>query len=334
MKKYWKSLLALASSTICFAQDPLTINQQTKKIYNRFYLINRLEKTISVITKSYTTNGIPCCTPIDVSTFSHPEVHHTAQTMMEQKKITPLKKLWKHFKTYRLIQDDLFEEEFIRLVLMLCYTLDQSHGTCKKENPITSADTNAIANTFYVIHRLEKPLEVLYQSCKNNQKIFDNSITRNSEKESFFEDTQILHHDRIQNCIHEIQSSESLEPIKRTHAELKQYRFAGDDIFLKEQLSLLFFAYKLMLNNKLSDQTEQVIMHEMETIQYVTQHIEEFSIDQILTAIDMMTDKLSTLNSLEKKNNKAFHATYIAVPLAIAAIATPIVYFYVRGKSS
>lgn len=329
MKKYWIIALLCVAFQYIYGTDTYTINHRTKNIYHRFYVINRLEPTLRFIENKQNKKALNICyESLKNQSWKHPEIQTVCADIIDKKDISPLFTCWQHLYSYRHIEDNLFEAEFVQLIWLLCKVINISDSPCDKKNAQITTDT--IANNFYLIHRLMRPIETL---CS----IYEQSPISISEQKkdmlhtSFFDEMKEPSHVRIQDCVREIEETNSMKPIKKVYKECVQYRYAGDDTFLQEQLSLLFFAYKLILTKKLSNQTEQVIMHEMDTIQYISNNLEEFSTDQILTAIDMMTDKLSTIHNLEKKGKSLLQKRvyWAALPL-IAALSIYATYYYTQ----
>jgi len=334
MRKHLIISLTVASSIVGNAQNNFTITHLTKNVYHRYYLINRLTPALDFISLKKNAYATFCFDAICENRFTHPEIKDTVHTTIQQKKLSPMIHCWDKFCSYRFINDAAFEAEFIQLTLMICHSIDSTEIACKGSDhlkSIPSITTDDIANTFYTSKRLKKPIDIICQVYNQSATEVSNIFDEN-EKSSFFEEIKQSPNKRVQQCIEDIHATKSFDPIKKVYTESTQYRYAGDDSFLREQLSLLFFAYKTMLNKKLSNQTEQVIMHEMEDIQYISTNIDDFSVDQVLITIDMMTDRLSTIHNLQKKeqaNNKKL--LYVLSVPAIAMISAPIIYYLTQS---
>lgn len=322
MQKYWiLAAYALAIAPLLDCSHAYNINQNTRDVYHRFYIINRLKMTLDFLAENQETLTRNLHYELfDAVHWRHPEMQKVVHTMLQQKLLEPLFGLWKKICSYRYMYDDLLESEFACIVLLICQQINVEEALCNRNILQKNVTTDDIAHNFYIINRLKKPVAMLCAIYEQSSPLFDQEPKKNGEP--FFEEFKDYGHNRISDCIQEIQNTHSFTPIKRVYKECAQYRYAGDDAFLREQLCLLFFAYKVMLSKKLSNQSEQVIMHEMDTIQYITQNLDEFSTDQILVAIDMMTDKLSTIHNLEKRGKSSLSKRLYLVSLPIITIAS------------
>jgi len=338
MKKNWVMISIIFTFSLSLSNEypTFTIHKQTKNIYHRFYLVHRLKHTVnSLVIKQNISKNI-CCKKFFENQFTHPSIKKVVHNLIQQKDLSALVKCWKQFCSYRFIEDKKFEYEFAQLILMICHTINPNAIECKKiqaGNFINSQiSTDMIANTFYIIQRLKKPIETICTTCKQSKLSLDAPSLAKSMNTIVFDESRPFTHERIKSCIEEIYHSQNLEPIKKTYKEFTQYRYTGDDIFLKEQLSLLFFAYKVILNKKMSNHAEQIIMHEMESIQYISQNIDDFSIDYILTAIDIMTDKLCTIHTLEKHEENKIQKKMYSLGISLVAIASlPLLYSFMKN---
>ncbi len=339
VKKNWMITCVILVFSLSMSNEYPTfaINPQTKSIYHRFYLVNRLEHTLNSLIIKQDTSKTICYENLFEDWFTHSSIREVVNTLIHQRNLSALAKCWKQFSSYRFIDDKKFEPEFLQLILMICNNIDPKETGCEKLRVSSSfvnshVNTDAVANTFYIIQRLEKPIETICHGYKQTTGLLD-TFPKKSVRNTFLDETKPFTHERIQTCIEDIHHSQSLEPIKKTYKEFTQYRYAGDETFLREQLSLLFFAYKVMLNKKLSNHAEQVIMHEMESIQYISQNIDDFSIDHILTAIDVMTDKLNTIHSLEKHEESKFQKTMYSMGISLVAmVSIPLIYNFMKSS--
>ena len=318
MQKYWIIAICTSVTTMLDCSQTYSINQNTRHIYHRFYMINRLKKTVDFLIKSQKIiDSHLCYKAIGSTTWRHEEIQQVVQEIEQQEQLTPLFRFWERLCSYRYMYDELLETEFACVILLICQQIKVEETECSRSLLQETVNTDHIAHNFYIINRLKKPIEKLYEVYRQSTHFFEQDPKKKGE--FFFDEFKEYKHSRISDCVKEIQETQSFKPIKRIYKECAQYRYAGDDSFLREQLCLIFFAYKVMLNKKLSNQSEQVIMHEMDTIQYITQNLDEFSTDQILTAIDMMTDKLSTIHDLEKrgKNGASGKLYLVSIPIIV-----------------
>lgn len=189
--------------------------------------------------------------------------------------------------------------------------------------------TDDIALTYYLIQRLDKAIQVILAT----QKTIPSSLFLSHQKATIdkveFDAEISFSHERINHCFTQILIKKNLEPLLQIWEEFTCFRHAGDSHFLKEMLMMLFTVYKELLLIALNQESEQVITTEMNTILDLYEHVNELPLDEILSAIDLTTDKLILVQNMEKKGKKEWSIEKHPV-LFHTLLALPIAYFLIK----
>lgn len=315
MRKYHLVCCSLLFSLSIISQENFHATSITHGVNQRFYLISRLNQIVQLIAHNLNNGKNVCHINLYQGVFQHTAIKETIEQIKEKKNLLPLLHLWEAFITYRFINDTLFEKELIRLLLLVCYQV--STEKCIEKNiteknngfEINNVSTDDITRNFYTIQRMNRCIENLTtMQNEMNDLLEQNQPKRVHDLEdiTFLEEKIPFEHNKIRECIYHIYQQKELTPLLDMYRDYTSYRYASDYLFLKEQLHLLFLVHKNMLTKKLSNQNEQIIIHEMEFIQDVCEHIEELSIDQILDVIDMITNKLMAIRKIEDEFNHSF----------------------------
>jgi hypothetical protein len=126
------------SALITFSEKQ---NAQMLVVHNslRFYHIQRLMRSIFILSKK----GVPFSSvSLDAGAYNllkHERIKKCFLKLQKYHSLVPLFKIWKSFSTYDLIDDCLFVEDFIRLIIIVHVHIIQSeHLRAKKQNNTTT----------------------------------------------------------------------------------------------------------------------------------------------------------------------------------------------------
>lgn len=322
-----KKAIILVCSMYMYSACNQTPNQtmiqlRTQSIYHRYYLIKRLEQSCFLL-QDVSVQQKMAYELLQEDMYRVPEVHLVVLAIKREKSLQPFFSLWEDFCAYRHMYNQHFEHECAQLIYNLfqlaCrapvsvshislenllahidYTIDVKkrslatrHVKMQEEAP-EHVSTDAIAKRFYCLKRLKRSMDVL-------QHIHGDRI-------DYFEDTTLFQHERVRDTVMQMNQSKNLEPLLDLCNEVKQYRFAHDDTFLQEMLMNIFLAYKTMLfKHASSTHTAQVVQEEMAHVLEIYEHMHDMPLDETLSAIDMVTDKLMEINA-EKQSIKGYFA--------------------------
>ncbi len=307
-------------------QNHLHITQRTDLIYQRFYLIKRLQYPMNMLLDYHIKPQL--FNRMNFSFFSHSEVQSIVTELKHSLCLKPMHTLWQKFTSYQYLFDPLFTDEFIRLICSLyliqntesirlfssrdqqLYFLDtiidlRSHQIPTppvKVKPQMEATTNHIAQRYFVLKRLHKAMDFLANVHIQDKSPFLKKITRTSRidyTDDIRDDIKQFNHDRIKNCLRSLCHEKNLKPFLLVCTECKQYRYATDDTFLQEMLMSMFLIYKSLLFKNLSESTEQMVLTEMNQVLEVYENLDRLSLDEILEAIDVATDTLITIQNMQ-----------------------------------
>lgn len=273
-----------------------TINTLTHNVNRRYYHIENIkpsiETTINVIKNEPLLD-------IDPEEFEHDDIKKAVESLKE-KSSDQFLHCWYSFCAYQNIHSDAFEKEFLDLVEILNSFVTTK--ACDKKSDIESVKTDDILFNFYIIKRLKKLSKLLahshYAVEAESKKLRSIDLMLGNELE--------FQHSRIQTCVNEIYQKKNLDPLSMLIQEYTTYRYSNDYAFLQEQLQLIFIVYKKMLDSELEDKTAQVVLHEMEMIEEISEHIQELSIEQALDVIDLITNKLILIREKEEEKQGGF----------------------------
>ncbi len=314
---------------ICECQNHLHINSRTNLIYQRFYLVKRLQHSIDLLHNYEMQHDI--MEQLDPSFFCHIELQQAITEMKNNKSFVPLHNLWQKFNAYQYLYDPVFEDECIKLICLLCMLKESiyeirfyssreqrllfldaitdaldygsnSNRTYMKNQMLLEVTIDHVAKRYFVIKRLHKAMQFLTLVHEYDKRPFERRITRTGSVD-YIEDIQDeieqFSHVRIKECLTDLCQKKNLEPILQVYTECKRYRYVADDDFLKETFRSIFLVYKSMLLKNLAEQTEQVVLSEVQEILEVYENLDRFSLDDALEAIDIATDRLIAIQNMQ-----------------------------------
>jgi len=306
--------ILLYTGSVSSSNSDLSINSLTDSVDHRFYLIRRLEKTVSLITTEANLKKRLCYSKIPAGLFVNKHVKHALETMKREKNMSAFKKVWHDILAYRFIDDQTFSSDFVRLMLFICY--DISSDLCKNTPTTTyheleikeEVSVNDIRHAFYVIQRLRKPVKHLQTKALDQLNVSDGplSIKRHEHNAEILVGNVTFTHHRIKECINHIYTSKNSTSLLEAIQEYTLYKHTGDSVFLRELLTLTYLVYKCLLLDMFSDQPESITMHELHVLQEIRDAIHTLEIDQIIDGIDLAANKISILESVAKNRHTTF----------------------------
>jgi hypothetical protein len=339
------------------------INPFTREVYYRYYLIKRCEDPIQILTTHKKLWSMIDFDQLSTAQIEHVEIQDKIRAIQHSHAIEPFIELWHQMNTHRHIYDESFHKDFIKLIFVLYKSLEQpSHknpdtialdvstlsslekmlrvidkkidtiraNTKNKELPAykfidaKQVTTDDIALNYYLIQRLDKSLQIL---STTKDAVLASLLNEPTDPALCIGDVNFSH-ERINYCLSQILIRKNIEPLLLMWQEFIRFRHTGDTHFLKEMLMMLFAVYKDLLLVKFNQESEQLITAEMSTILDLYEHIHELPLDEILHAIDLTTDKLLLLQSMDKKGKAQWGEQYPIVFHTLLAL--PIAYFLIK----
>jgi hypothetical protein len=333
----------------------LSILPQTVTIYERFYLIKRIEKVFEILHNDAVKRSF-AYTNITPQIYQHPLIHASAKKICTLRSVEPLYELWHMCTSYQQLHDPLFAVEFVHLVYALCLELGDSKRTCKMDadwpliedflhaidvslryacyhEPLRSRDneytpdavtTDMIIQRYLVLKRLDKSIELLQYLVQKRTMIACSGV-----RSSFELDVDQFTHGRIKDCIQQILVKKNLEPLLQIADDMQQYRFVADDTFLQEMLMNLFLVYKGLLLEAASETDGEIIATQMNQVLEIYENIDEMPLDETLEAIDEVTDRLLALQHKEEQHQFERLSMRVAQCLGLVGVAALICYYMV-----
>ena len=305
-----------------FSANQMAVQSRTNAIYHRYYLIKRLEQSCVLLQQPNVQQIIPF-NMLDETIFKSDQIRSAVKAMKTAKNAHALIELWADFSDYKDTYDELFKYEFIELIYMV-YDLMHSarfyksglsleHTLCMIDAAVEAkatgkhillraqpqelalVTTDLVAKRFYIIKRLQKSMQFLSHLHEND---FGFMQDRRSTAHLMAE-IENFQHDRIRESLIQMCQTKNLEPLLHLCEEVKQYRFAQDESFLQEMLMNIFLVYKTILLRSGPHHADPVIVHEMNHVLEIYEHLDSMPLDETLEAIDMVTDKLMAIQAEE-----------------------------------
>jgi hypothetical protein len=350
--------------------DNATINRGTYLTFRRYYFISRLEKTMRLLLKIQSAHRQPFrnfrSDIFDVSMFHDKRIIRSLKRIEELRNLKPLFMIWEDFVAYKSLEDDVFIEDFSKEIFVVTRKVLSSlneygnvdhlalhelpHTTPNKTEQLLDAidqithalqqivppqtaqirsqlplhhaspldlksevATDEIALRFYYIQRLQKAIELLRKTP--NDKPYHTIDYQAFSKSG-----------GVATVLRAMQETSSPNPMMHQWDDMKEYKFIDNIKFVKEFASVVFIALRHVYTNpggSLFDET----------------HIENMSIDQILHAIDIITDQVSNSSQAYTTGESStfqewFDQYWWAIPLTIGTIAVRLAYYYYHSTHS
>ncbi len=365
---------AAYTHTALSSEDPFmlslqetSINRGTYLTFRRYYFISRLEKTMRLLLKIQSAHRQPFravrSETFDISLFHDKRIIRSLKRIEELRNLKPLFMIWDDFVAYKSLEDDIFIEDFSKEIFVvtrkvlsslneygdlghlslheiehtapnrtehLLDAIDQITHALQQVVPQQSSQnrallsinhappldlksevsTDEIALRFYYIQRLHKAMDLLNRA-PNNQAY--HTIDYHAGLKSA----------GITATLRAMQEAGNPSPMMHQWNDMKEYKFIDNIKFAKEFVSVVFIALRHIYTNPGGSLLGEA-------------HIENMSIDQILHAIDIITDQVSAstqaYSATEGNTFQEWLAQYWwAVPVTIGTIAIRLAYYYYHG---
>lgn len=293
------------------------ISEITHYIYQRYYLIARTENSIKLLFNLHKKSLLSIdIDEEELNNFSDEQIRENLEIIIETKEITPIFSCWQHIILYQRLQDDPFQEEFSKLLLLILQKItgnkrktvflpndglaqlldiiDIQTDKLSSKKTITrhsmrhinhpeelSSITPLVAYRFYLLKRIENPMHIIksyFSHCSNS-----NIASSMSTIHCF--------HEQINAHLEEIIHSKSITPLLNMHHELEQFRHINDMLYVKE-----FFEIVLLIAQQI--QAESIFQKNGSSEANYTS-LDQLSIEDLLEAIDITTGRLP--NTQEKQ---------------------------------
>lgn len=347
--------------------DDITINRGTYLTFRRYYFISRLEKTMNVLFKVQSTHHHPFrgsrSDIFDISLFHDKRIIRSLKRIEELRNLKPLFMIWEDFIAYKSLEDDVFIEDFSKEIFVVTrkvlsslneyenvthislheipYTtpnkteqlldaIDQmtlvlqqvvppqpiqlrnqlSHHSPPPLDLKSEVSTDEIALRFYYIQRLQKAMELLGNAS--------------SQKPYYTIDYQAFSKSPgVAMLLRAMQESGSSGAMMHQWDDMKEYKFIDNIKFVKEFVTVVLIALRHVYTNPGGSLLSEA-------------HIEKMSIDQILHAIDIITDQVSSSSQAYKPSENSTFQEWMqqywwAIPLTVGTIAVRLAYYYYQS---
>ena len=341
--------------------DNVTINRGTYLTFRRYYFILRLEKTMRLLLKIQSSHRQPFRTLrsdiFDISMFHDKRIIRSLKRIEELRNLKPLFMIWDDFVAYKSLEDDVFIEDFSKEIFVVTRKVlsslnehsdaahlsfhELSHAAPNKTEQLLDAideithvlqqvvpyqpsqtrtslhtppldlkaevSTDEIALRFYYLQRLQKAMELL-------------GITPTPKPYHTLDYHAFSKSTGISTLLRAMQQAGGPSPMMHQWDDMKEYKFIDNIKFAKEFVSVVLITLRHMYTNPSGSLLGGA-------------HIENMSIDQILHAIDIITDQVS--NSSQAYNGgenstfqEWFQQYWWVIPLTAGTIAVRLAYYY------
>ena len=300
---------------VCFAtqgippqrEQNITVSKLCEMIHERAYFLKRIEKLIDLFRhleeeKLVDTNF----SNFSPELFSHPRIKKLILSLENTTNLSAFFNLWDELHEYKYITDELLIKEFTRFTLLItkkmcpdCYTKSATPLDVSFTMLAGGSYTEAVTLRNYYTKRLKRPLHLLSQIRCNTDSLFE-SVTRSREHECncVFESHIRFKHGDINKCIIAMSRDQSLTPLLVLSKEFNKYRLIQDEKFNREFLLLIFGVYKNLITYNAQHKDFLINRSSLELIAHVYENIDSLPLEQILDAIDLLSEELPQL--LEK----------------------------------
>jgi hypothetical protein len=350
--------------------ETIHIHQGTHLTFRRYYFISRLDRTMQLLLKIQSANRISFdCTVrainFDMSLFNDKRVIRSLKRIQETRSLKPLFMIWDDFIAYKSLEDDVFIEDFSKEIFIVTRTvlssLDERNidldniwlGQIPQEPPnkteqlldaideITHAlqkvvpdntpffkshhippldlksevSSDEIALRFYYVQRLQKAMDILSKIQKPIAYTIFNSITTSRSA-------------HIQSLLRAMQESGNNNAIHQTWNDVKEYKYIDSVVFVKEFACVIFIALRHLYTGGASPE-----------LMSSESSIEKMHIEEILHAIDIITDQLSQSTQISNGYMSETFEEWIQhywwiPPLTLGCITIRLAYYYYGPKHS
>lgn len=368
-------IFAITASMV-FCQDSdmqitnVRINRGTYLTFRRYYFISRLEKTMNLLLQIQSDHRQPLrmlrSNTFDISTFHDKRIIRSLKRIEELRSLKPLFIIWDDFIAYKSLEDDIFIEDFSKEIFVvtrkvlsslnendknscppfndcanaspakteqLLDAIDQVTNILEqavpsqcvgKNNPPTfrrtipidlksEVSTDEIALRFYYIQRLQKAMEMLEKAERAN-------LYRSINCDGLFKAVGVA------SLLRAMQEIGGPSPVLNQWNDIKEYKLIDNIKFIKEFASVVLITLRHIYVNP----GESLVGGP---------HVENMSIDQILHAIDIITDQVSHSSQVygPKENNSLeewFKEYWWTIPLTAGTIAVRLAYYYYHSMNN
>lgn len=274
-------LIICAPAIHAQSDETIEISPLTNHVHNRFYIIERLTKTVHALYNLH--NSCKLCLPKNsisflqkTTQFENQLIKKCIRDMIKTQSLQPLFSCWQTIITYKYVDDQTLSLEFSHLVYQLITQLIANTKapyaqsltdlvTRDLESP--TASTHQVSFRFYLLKRLTKSHAILNAHREHAIQSFPKHM--------------LFMHPRTAQCYEKIMKLKSIEPVMELFDEVQQYRFIDDTVFMQEFLQLLFITHVCMF---IQENPDREFGHSFE-------HITTLSITELLEAIDIEIHK-------------------------------------------
>ncbi len=293
-------LFSLGISQSSKSENKILISDFCELVHERRYFLLRLEKIISILKQSQRKAQEISITFNESSTFKNRDITQVMRSIETKKSLVPLFNCWNDIINYKNIKDERYIKEFTKLTLLvtkkLCHanqrTLFPTQPTEVALN-LNGSYTEAITVRSYYVNRIKKPLLLLSKIKCIKEDIFEK--VEHPAYCCVFETKIPFKHRATKKCIAKMEKESCLSPLLALFEEFKSYKFIQDKQFTKEFLLLVFSTYKNLLTNNASHRKLHINKSTLEAIAHLYENLESLPLENILEAIDLLTEELPQL---------------------------------------
>lgn len=305
----------------CAQQPPgyLYVNKRTELIYKRFYFIKRLQRAVDMLHNNALQHMR--FEQLEPLIFQSSAVHDAVIEMKKTGSIRPLDDLWHAFIGYQNLYDPLFAEEYISLICLL-YMMQKSHYIVWRSTTIESLlsyldicldrqngtyyqerrgfvddiiATDHIAKRYFIIKRLQKPVHFVSGCYKD---LF--SLNVDLSKQTVDRDITLFQHARIKEAFVQVSHNQTFEPLLEVWKECLQYRYASDDLFIKELIKGFLLFYKTFLLQYNFKKVDEQVVSAMDHVFGLSENLDKLPLDETLDALDITTEALIAIQTVQE----------------------------------
>lgn len=313
-------------------------DQLVNIVARRYYFIQRLETSYNALHSFYKKYWftLPVHTkdsilniPADV--VIHNKLVKISVLRMQQSKILePLFSLWDELIHYKMLHDEEFIKDFVHIFYIISHNtlLVNSHKhikntailgsildlskvaefidccclNCQHTKHKSEVTINEVMGRFYLLKRLSAAHLIITKQCEQNICLF-NYLENNNEiilqNNITFTDPHII------ESIKKMVATKSYKSFLRLCDDMASYKFLHSATFMREVLMLyLIVCGQLVQGVQKIDKKNRVNTATMQIVQEMYMQLPNLSIEEILDAIDILTQEVAPLIEEYELNNK------------------------------
>lgn len=348
--------------------DLVSINRGTHLTFRRYYFISRLDRTMRLLLKIQSTQRMSFSRALrsihfDISLFNDKRIIRSLKRIQETRSLKPLFMIWDDFIAYKSLEDDVFIEDFSKEIFVITRTVLSSldeHGVDNNTLWLPQLTHTAPNKTEQLLNAIDEITHMLQQIVPHNAQQYKNAlhappldlksevssdeialrfyyikrlqkavnIIRNTETKAHYRNIPHEHLWRspgIDTLLRAMQETGSHAPMMHTWDEVNEYKFIDNLKFIKEFMCVVFLTLRHVY---MGITAPEIPMNQS--------NIEKLNIEDVLHAIDIITDQVSSSAHIYEEyspqdDQEWFTQYWWLAPFTLGSIIVRWIYYHYTG---